>query len=277
MYLGIDVGGTKTLIASFDDDGTITGEVKFPTAADYTAFLDELKRQIGTLPATVFAGCAAGIPAMTIDRSRGIGVKFSNLPWTDVPIGADIGALCGCPVFIENDAKLAGLSEATLLRGRYERVLYMTVSTGIGFAFVNDGVIDTGFGDAGGRGMPFKHDGKEMAWEEFASGRAIVQRYGKKAADISDEAVWREICDDLALGMVKLIAEVRPEVVVIGGAVGTHFKKYGTILADSLVRRPESAGTVLPELAGAQRPEEAGIYGCYDLIRLRSGDAGDHS
>jgi len=278
MYLGIDIGGTKTLIAAFDRSGEITGKVKFPTDKDYPKFLGDLERHLADLPAgkNGFEACAAGIPAMVIDRDKGIGVKFGNLPWTDVPVRDDISRICGCPALIENDAKLACLSEATLLRGTYHRVLYMTVSTGIGFAFVDAGVIDTNFGDAGGRGMLLEHDGKEMAWEDFASGRAIVERYGKKAGEIDDEAVWREICNDLAQGMVRLVGQVRPEVIVIGGAVGTHFAKYGAILNETLANYPGFSGPA-PVITGAQRPEEAGIYGCYDLIRLQRKDGDDAS
>jgi glucokinase len=270
MYLGIDIGGTKTLLGVFDDRGRLAAKVKFPTDKDYARFLGDLKEQIAGLPAQGFGGCAAGVPASILDREHGVGVKFGNLPWTEVPIRDDIGKVCGYPALIENDAKVAGLSEAALLADTYTRVLYMTISTGIGFAFIDGGVIDTGFGDSGGRGMVLEHEGKQMAWEDFASGRAIVERYGKKAGEIDDPAVWQDICGDLAQGMVQLIDAVKPEVIVIGGAVGTHFAKYGTILAGALEQYPGFAGPV-PELVGAQRPEEAGIYGCYELLRQTGG------
>jgi glucokinase len=267
MYLGIDVGGTKTLAASFDDEGNITGKVKFPTPRDYPKFLDDLKLNLAGLPVQEFERCAAGIPAMELDRAKGVGVRFGNLPWRNAPVRDDLSALCGCPVLVENDAKLAGLSEALLLKDTYRRVLYMTVSTGIGFAFIDNGVIDTSFGDAGGRGMLLEHEGKQIAWEDFASGRAIVERYGQRASEITDDAVWRAVCQDLAQGMVLLIAEVRPEAIVIGGAVGAHFDKFGALLAYTIARQPLPAGAAAPKLLGARHAEEAGIYGCYDYIR----------
>ena len=38
MYLGIDIGGTKTLVAILNNDGVIEERVKFATAKDITNF-----------------------------------------------------------------------------------------------------------------------------------------------------------------------------------------------------------------------------------------------
>jgi predicted NBD/HSP70 family sugar kinase len=266
MYLGIDIGGTKTLVASLDDQGKLTEKVKFPTDQDYAKFLEDLKQSIEGLSAKDFQYCAVGIPATVIDRATGTGVSFGNLPWKDAPLRDDAARLAGCPAVIENDAKLAGLSETALLNGAYRTVLYVTVSTGIGFALMVDNKIDTSFGDAGGRALLLEHEGKMISWEDFASGRAIVERYGKQAGDITDQDTWRQISHDLAQGLIQLIATVQPEVIVIGGAVGVHFKKYGALLAEAL-ETYQIPLVPLPKVIGAQRPEEAVIYGCYELMK----------
>lgn len=265
MYLGIDIGGTKTLVASFDDQGNPAEEVKFPTDKDYPTFLEDLRKTLAGLSAKEFRSCAAGVPGV-IDRSAGTGISFGNLPWKNVPIQDDIATIAGCPTAIENDAKLAGLSEAALLPER--SVLYITVSTGIGYSLIVDKAIDTSFGDAGGRALLLEHDGKMTPWEDFASGRAIVERYGKKAVEITDEATWRAVADDLAQGLIQLIAVAQPEVIVIGGAVGTQFEKYGALVAEALGKY-EVPMVTLPRVAGAKRPEEAVIYGCYELMKGR--------
>jgi len=275
MYLGIDVGGTKTLVASLDDQGKVIEKVKFPTSEDYTRFLEDLKQNINNLAAKDFQYCAVGIPATVLDRDRGMGVSFGNLPWQNAPVQVDIQRLCGCPVAVENDTKLAGLSEAMLLTGKYRIVLYVTVSTGIGFSLIADGRIDTSFGDGGGRALLLEHDGKTMPWEDFASGRAIVERYGRRAEDIDDPATWQQISRDLAQGLIQLIAIVQPEVIVIGGGVGSYFDKYGRMLAEALGKY-ELPLIPLPALIGAQRPEDAVVYGCYGLIKqMEADDAGD--
>lgn len=266
MYLGIDIGGTKTLVASLDDKGEITQKVKFPTSKDYATFLNDLKQNVEGLEAREYDYCAVGIPATVIDRAKGIGVSFGNLPWKDVAIRDDIAGIAGCPTLVENDAKVAGLSEAAQVTGTYRRVLYVTVSTGIGVSFVADNRIDTNFGDAGGRALLLEHEGKLVSWEDFASGRAIVERYGQRAAEITDPATWRQISRDLAQGFIVLIAAMQPDLIVIGGSVGSHFDKYGSILNEELENSPPPL-VPLPHLAQAKHPEEAGIYGCYELIK----------
>lgn len=277
MYLGIDIGGTKTLAAALSDDGKIIGEARFATDKDYGKFLEDLGRNVEDLKRSAggaegVEAAAAGIPATVIDRGRGIGVSFGNLPWKDVPIRDDISRICGCQVAIENDAKLAGLAEAAALKGEYGRVLYVTVSTGIGYALVVDGAIDPNVGDAGGRALLIEHEGAPAPWEDFASGKAIVERYGKKAADITDAGTWRNIAHDLAEGLIRLIAALQPEVIVIGGAVGTHFHKYGAALAEELAGYHMPL-VPLPKVVAARRPEEAVINGCYELL-AQSGKGG---
>ncbi|MBC7581323.1 fructokinase, partial [Aeromicrobium sp.] len=42
MYVGIDVGGTKTLVTALTDRGEIVESIKFPTPPVYKNFLLEL-------------------------------------------------------------------------------------------------------------------------------------------------------------------------------------------------------------------------------------------
>src|SRR5665213_2667584 len=104
------------------------------------------------------------MPATEIDRSKGTGVLFSNLLWHNVSIKADLKRLLNYPVVVENDAKLAGLSEAMLLKDR-AKVLYITISTGIGLAIIVNQTIDTAIGDGGGRTLMLEHGGKVVPWE----------------------------------------------------------------------------------------------------------------
>jgi predicted NBD/HSP70 family sugar kinase len=271
MYAGVDIGGTKTLVAVLDEHGVIIESTKFATPTDYPEFLRQLTSTIDKFTTKEFAAGGLAMPISVFDREQGIGVSFGNLPWKNVPIHNDVETIFECPIAIDNDAKLGCLSEAMLLKDTYKRVLYVTVSTGIGFALVNDGVIDENVGDGGGKMMLFEHDGAMVPWESFASGHAIVERYGKKAMDITDDATWIHISRDLGIGFIELIAILQPEVIVIGGSVGTYFERYGAFLNDE-IRKYDIPLLDLPPIIGAQRPEEAVVYGCYDLAKQRFGD-----
>jgi predicted NBD/HSP70 family sugar kinase len=265
MYVGVDIGGTKTLVAVLDEHGVIVERSKFPTPQDYGVFLEDLRKTAASLKIQDYMAGATGIPG-SIDREHGIAIKLGNLPWRNSPIRNDFEEIFNCPIAIENDAKLGALSEAMLLKDTYNKVLYVTVSTGIGVGLVVNGVIDTNLADSGGRTIMIEHDGQMMSWEDFASGRAIVARYGKKASEITDETTWKAICRDLAKGFIHLIAIIQPEVIVVGGGVGTYFDRYGQFL-QAEIEKYQIPLLKLPVLVEAQRPEEAVIYGCYDLAK----------
>ena len=269
--MGIDVGGTKTLVAALNDGGEILEHDKFPTPKDYDDFLKQLDQVLSHFMHHDFQAGGAGLPGR-LNRDKGLIVRLGNLPWLNEPIQKDLEAVCRCPIVIENDAKMGGLSEAMLLKDRYQKVLYVAIGTGIGVALINKGVIDTNIADGGGHSLTLEHRGKFMPWEEFAAGRAIAERYGKPAHDISDEKTWRAISRYLAQGLIHYMAVTDPEVIVLGGSVGSYFDRYGAILKEELQKYNLPLIT-LPELVGAQRPEEAVVYGCYDLAKQVYGRA----
>jgi predicted NBD/HSP70 family sugar kinase len=267
MYLCIDLGGTKTLIGLLDESGTVKNSVKFPTPEKYEQFLVELRQNIENLIGnnSVVAGCMA-IPG-TIDRVNGLITHLGNLPWAqNITIKKDVEEFLSFPVTIENDANLAGLSEATLLKDTYKKALYLTISTGIGGVLVVDGIIDKDTMNAEMGHMLFEHEGKLTEWEDMASGKWIVETYGKRASDLEDASAWRTISQNLAVGFMNLINVLSPDVIIMGGGVGTHLEKFKATLEEEIAKINPGFAPI-PPIVKAQRPEEAVIYGCYELIK----------
>ena len=264
-FLGVDIGGTKTLLAVFSNSGTVKETLKFPTPKKYDDFLKVLQENIAKLQQTEFTASAVAVPGK-VNRKEGIVVAMGNLPWTNEHIIKDIERIIHCPVVIENDAKLATLSEAKLIINEYKKVLYVTISTGINAGLAINGVIDSTFSDSESGHMLLYHNGKLNTWESFASGRSIVETYGKQAREITDEKTWRSIAHNIAIGMIDLIAIIQPEIILLGGGVGAHFDKFKKYLTSEL-KSYEMPLVPIPPIQMAQRPEEAVIYGCYDLIR----------
>lgn len=268
MYVGVDIGGSKTLIAVLDDNGVIVEQQKFPTTGSYDALLDDVAKVFADFTHKDFRAAGVAIPGK-VDRQNGVGLDFGNLSWHNVSVQADFEKLLACPVVVENDANLAGLSEAMLLPG-YKKVLYVTISTGIGTGLIVDQVIDPAFVDSEGGHMPLEYHGKLVAWEDFASGRAMVERYGKKAVDITDDKTWHRIAHDWALGFIELIAIIQPDIIVLGGSVGTYFDRYEAFLKQELAVFHNPL-VPIPPIQQAARPEEAVVYGCYDLAKAKYG------
>lgn len=264
MYLGIDVGGTKTLLASLDDNGVIIENQKFPTPQDYNQFLSDLRINLDQLNNKEFRAVGVGLPGY-IERSEGVARSFGNLAWSAAPIQADIEKIVGSPVAIENDAKMAGLSES-MLKPDYKRLLYVTISTGVGYSLIVDHIIDPNLGDGGGNTIMLEHNGAIVSWESFASGKAIVTTYGKMAKDITDEPTLDAIARNISLGLIELVAITEPEIVVIGGSVGQYADRFIEPLTQYM-KKMETPLLPMPKIEPAVRPEEAVIYGCYDYAK----------
>ncbi len=265
MYVGIDVGGTKTLAAVLDNDGNIIEHNRFPTPIDYDDFLSQLDATLTNFMHHDFIAGGAGVAAR-LDRHSGNIIRMGNLPWTEVPFQNDLEKICACPVAVENDAKVGGLSESILVKDKYHKALYIAIGTGIGVALYNEGKIDISIGDGGGRSLLLEYHGKLTPWEDFAGGRALAKLYGKPAREITDLKTWSTICRHIAQGLIQLIAISEPDVIIIGGGVGVYFERFGNILRDE-VNQYAIPLIDMPDIIGAARPDEAVIYGCYELAK----------
>ena len=265
MYISIDVGGTKVLVAVFDDAGTLLKSNKFPTPIMYPDFIAQLKQTVRVLLGEEQPKrCAVALPGV-LDRENGIAIRFGNLPWEYVHIRDDLRDTITCEILLENDAKLAGLAEAYELRALYHRVLYVTVSTGIGIGLTVDGKIDHSVNEAGGHAIMLEHGNRIESWESFASGKAIVAQTGKMASEITDEKDWYLVARNIAIFLINLVDLLSPDCIVIGGGVGSHLPKYHEKLHEELELYRSPMLTSMPQILQAKHPEEAVVYGGYLL------------
>lgn len=261
MLVTVDTGGTKTLIASFEQNGDIGEMIKFPTPADQNEYVTLLRKTlIETYGNTSVEAIVIGLPGIIKD---GVAVWCNNLKWKNFDAGSALSGILGdTPVLIENDANLAGLSETRILDPTPTSALYVTISTGIGTGIITNGRIDPGLRySEGGRSL-VEFDGVVREWESFASGKAIYQTYNKYARDITSERVWRQIADRISRGFLATIPIIQPEIVIIGGSIGSYFDQYGPQLG-AILREKLPPHIPCPRFIQAKHPEEAVIYGCY--------------
>ncbi|HSA32179.1 MAG TPA: ROK family protein [bacterium] len=235
-HVGIDLGGTKIYTAVASKKGDILAEVKLPTGAARSkmAILADIIRSIemacekaGIAPKEV-AAIGIGVPG-PIDHTTGTVRVCPNIPsWKKVPVRDLLAERFGCPVHVENDARVAGLAEA--LRGAgigLSRVFYTTVSTGIGGAIILDGKIYHGAaGVAGEIGQTRLPDG--TIFEQAAAGPAIKRLFGIDPEDIpallpTGDKRARAAIDHLTrligLWLANVSTLLNPDVIVIGGGL----------------------------------------------------------
>ena len=261
MIVAVDTGGTKTLITSFAANGKPGETFRYPTPKDqdeYIALLTEhIHEHYSKKPIDAIV---VGVPGVVRDTSIAWG--GSNLPWQNFDIATQLKVAFSCPVWVENDANLAGLAEARTFRKTPASCLYVTISTGIGTGIILDGQIAPGLSASEGGHSLVEYDGRVMTWETFASGKAIKTTYGKYARDITSKAVWNQIADKISRGFLALIPLLQPEVIIIGGSIGTYFERYYPTLK-KILQEHLPAHIDIPEIRQAAHPEEAVVYGCY--------------
>jgi predicted NBD/HSP70 family sugar kinase len=260
MIIAVDIGGTKTLVASFYGERSVTNEERFPTPPNEQEFLAHLQTVLEKFDAKSAQAICIAAPGI-IDRDGTI-LRCSNLPWTNFELRTLLSHTYSCPIFINNDAKLAGLAETHSLEEVPPMCIYVTVSTGIGTGITTHGRLDDALSISEGGYMILQTPDGFRPWEKFASGRAIKEHFGKMAVDMHDPAEWQEVVERLALGFQVLVPLLQPQVIVIGGSVGAYFERFGPRLTEVLRDRiPKYID--IPRIVQAQHPDEAVVYGCY--------------
>lgn len=261
MIVAVDTGGTKTLIAGYTEAGKITTEYKFPTPLKTSEYIEQLKYHLNILfGERKVDAIVIGIPGIVKD---GVAIWCNNLKWKNFDVAGELkGVLGGAPLYVDNDANLAGLAETRQLKPMPAHSLYVTISTGIGSGIITNGTIDPAlrYSEAG-RAL-IEYDGVVREWETFASGKAIYNTYGKFASEITSKRTWHQIADRISRGFLAVIPILQPDCIIIGGSIGTYFDKYSADLK-SLLRERLPDHIPLPKFYQADHPEQAVIYGCY--------------
>ena len=232
--IGLDIGGTKFLVAAADHSGKILRSTQALTPANLEEGLSLLREMIRKVAAheTIDAiGAACGGP---LDPVRGVVSPLHQPEWRQVSLREILESEFHCPFHIEVDTDAAALAEYRFGAVQSSRLFYVTLSTGMGGGFLIDGVIYRGGGgvhaEVGHQAIPYRlrnHSGPvictcgaEGCLEELVSGNGIQRLYGKKAEDLDTEE-WEEVGHNVGMGLRNLAVLYAPEVVVLGGGVVT--------------------------------------------------------
>lgn len=241
--VGIDIGGTNTRVALINENYEIEKKVQFTTnPKDPYETLHQINEVLSTFNCKI-QGIGLSCPGpLNLDEQKIL--TPPNLPgWEYVEIAKELSCITKREVYLENDANLACLAEASLGAGKNCRyVQFLTISTGIGAGFVVDEKIyrgSKGFAQEVANCIFWK-DGPRQgelengSIESISSGSAMVrcaQAAGLSvlhAGEIYDLAnsgnkIAEEIINNsyeyLANFISTLYAVLDPEIFVMGGSV----------------------------------------------------------
>ncbi len=158
--LGIDLGGTKTLVSVVDvTSGEVIASARKRTRAERgqdfvsqrtielaTTAIADAKLPQGTEIIAIGVGAAG-----QIDRKNGIVLDAPNLGVHDMHLGDILGKQFGKPVYVGNDVEVAAQGEYLYGAGKgYNNFVCMFVGTGIGSGIVSNGKLYEGLSGTAG-------------------------------------------------------------------------------------------------------------------------------
>ena len=147
VYIGLDIGGTKFMAAAADGEGELIRRARADTPLGLDEGLDLLQQLVTDVsdgdPIRAI-GAAIGGP---LDWRRGVVSPLHQPAWRDVPLKAIMEDAFGCPFHVDVDTNVAALGEYRAWQEPPSRLLYITLSIGMGGGFVIDGRIYRGMGE----------------------------------------------------------------------------------------------------------------------------------
>ncbi|MFD2211214.1 ROK family protein [Virgibacillus halophilus] len=282
MNIGaIEAGGTKFVCAVADESGKITAKTTFPTEDPETTF-QNVQRFFGDHQ--IHALGIGSFGPVDLDKSSNTYGSILNTPktkWKNYDVLGRLKKDLQIPIFIDTDVNAAALAEYQYGAGRdVSSCMYITVGTGIGAGFVQNGKTYIGKSHPEmGHILVRQHASDQFAGncpyhgnclEGLASGPAIEKRYGKKGIELADaQHVWELEAFYLAQAIMNYFLILSPERVILGGGVmkqGQLYplvrKKFLELVNDYVAVDDMETFIVAPEL-----DDEQGIRGAMELVR----------
>lgn len=237
IYLGIDIGATKTIFLLAEINGvkyTILRSYKVATPRKGKEILKMAEDNFMALSAES-AISAVGIGfAGPVDFERGMAIEGPNLKTGKIEFKKILEKKLKVPVAVDNDARCFVLAENIFgAAKKYKNIVGLTIGTGIGGGIIIDSKIYRGAGGATGE---FGHtdilEGKEL--EEVASGSGLSNVYKKisgrkiNSYEIVDLAQGGDkkaleavefTAESLGSGIANVIESYNPEIIVLGGGL----------------------------------------------------------
>ena len=238
----VDIGGTKTAFALFDENGNELFYDLFETRPSEGAI--RLVQRVYERVKSLVNGVSHGVIASPgpLNAHTGMIEYVATMGWKNVPITRLFEEAFGFAFSLLNDCDAGGLGVWKYCGfSEYKNLCYISISTGIGGGAIVNGKLHTGKGNAGNFGhIPVTGEGLLCGCggvdclELYASGSGMENRYkaqtGNKlsCAEIATLArkgekqalaIFQTASEKLIFALRAVIATLDPELIVLGGSV----------------------------------------------------------
>lgn len=279
--LAVDVGGTKIRSGIINESGEILYDETVKTTYPlYETIEQVVLKIIKKYPAVQ----AIGIGTTGFVNAKEGKIVYSPLPgWKGTEVKKKLEEKTNLRVEVENDANCAALAEAKLGAAKgYDRILCLTIGTGLGGGIIIDGnILNSPMGGAGEIGhmilYPNGHVclcGRKGCFEQYVSGTALKRKISEAGLTISPKELFKmgedetasqiieSFLDDLAVIISSLQAAFDMDIVVIGGGVSESLTDW----TDTLIEKTKPLLLREIEIKLATYRNDAGILGASQLV-----------
>ena len=245
---------------------------------DTLPMLEEAMAKLVDQAGESILGIGVGIPA-PIDARTSLPAQPALLSaWNGFPLGTTIESSFSTPVYVEKDANLMALAEQRRHWPEASALIFVKVGTGIGSGIVIGGDLYRGANGAAGdighiqmedRTDTLCHCGRNGCLEAVAGGKALASQIsvlGRRASnaramaslvhggDSQAKALLRQAGINIGMVLAGVVNIVDPQVVVLGGDLGTEpllvasvraeiQNRTLTLASDNLVVEPSRLST----------------------------------
>lgn len=280
MFIAIDIGATNTRVASFGstDPASLLTLEKFSSSQEYSELYDHITESIWKLsdgnPIETITIGSAGLVA----PDHKLLLRNAFLPATaNKPIVDTLEHEFDTKVLLNNDAVCSAVGESYLGVGKQgKRILYITISTGMGGAFVKKEDDKTYIMPAEiGHIIVDLHGkvcecGQKGCIGAYAHGRGLEERFLTKPENIDDMRIWEEVAEYLTIGVINGARIFMPDTVVFSGALIDNrdyvFDKIKQLYEKRSVLRP------MPEMVKSTFGDKSVLYGALAFLSVKDAE-----
>tara|TARA_B100001250_G_C19771834_1_gene777526 strand:- start:833 stop:1732 length:900 start_codon:yes stop_codon:yes gene_type:complete len=296
MYIGIDLGGTKTESIILDGSGKEIERARRDTPKNYDGTLKIICDLVNYLEDKHQVKCSVGVGSPGALSKETNFIKGGNSTWlNNKPLKKDIEEKLKRKIYLENDANCFALSEASDGAGsNFEIVFGVIIGTGVGGGLVFNKKVINGFNNIAGEWghnqmTSFPEDrweihdcycGKKGCIETYLSGPGFSKHFfdlynirldpkiiqenanngDKQSLDFINEYI-----DYLARGLSQVINIIDPGVVVLGGGVSNMRQIYSNI--NTKLKKYVFSDTVNTKVLKNKYGDSSGVRGAANLGR----------
>jgi glucokinase len=305
LIVAVDIGGTHIRAAAYEPNSIVP--LRHQRTRSHGTESGVFNRLVKTIESVWQDGNVKAIGIASpgpLDPHTGTILDTPNIPeWVNFPVGPKLSEHFGVPVYLDNDANMAGLGEWQYGAGKgHDNLVYLTISTGIGGGVISSGTLLQGFHGMGAElghmiidpNGPVCSCGQPGHIEAFSAGPAIA-RYvceqihaGQKsslesqsdlsAAQVAEAAfqgdalaiaAFERAGFYLGIAVANYLAIFDPSILIFGGGVSKAGELLFKPFRESLkthVFHPHYLDDLI--ITKAALGDDAGLLGALALARL---------